>query len=49
MNLGGITIDTMLLKKLMDLTDSKTPVMALDKSIGFTLLHEKDTILEALK
>ena len=36
-------------KELMELTGAKTPEDALHLAIKFTLLHDKDSIQEALK
>lgn len=48
MNIGQIEIKEKVIKELMEQTESKSPVEAIDKSIGFTLLHDKDSIREAL-
>ena len=48
MNLGQLSIKDELLHELMDETESVTPVEAIYKAIRFTLLHDKDSIRDAL-
>jgi len=36
-------------KELMDLTETETPEEAIEAAIKFTLLHDKDSVQEALK
>jgi len=36
-------------KELMELTETETPRDAIEAAIKFTLLHDKDSIREALK
>jgi hypothetical protein len=46
---GEVSIDGKTLEELMKLTNSKTIREAIDKAIRFTLLHDKDSVQEALK
>lgn len=48
MNIGQISIENKTLNELMDATESKTPLEAIDKAIRFTLLHDVDSIRDAL-
>lgn len=48
MNIGQIEIKDKVIKELMKQTESKSPVEAIDKAIGFTLMHKKDFIRDAL-
>jgi uncharacterized protein YehS (DUF1456 family) len=46
---GEVSIDGKELEELMKLTNSKAFREAIDKAIRFTLLHDKDSVQEALK
>ena len=48
MNIGQLSIKDEILTELMDETESVTPTEAIDKAIRFTLLHDKDSIRDAL-
>ncbi len=48
MNIGQISIKDEILNELIDETESKSPIEAIDKAIKFTLLHDKDSIRDAL-
>jgi hypothetical protein len=44
-----VSIDGKTLEELIKITNSKTFREAIDKAIRFTLLHDKDSVQEALK
>lgn len=48
MNIGQISIEDKTLNELMDETESKTPIEAINKAIKFTLMHDRDSIRDAL-
>lgn len=48
MNLGQLIIKDEVIHELIDATYSLTPTEAIDKAIRFTLLHDKNIILDAL-
>lgn len=48
MNLGQMIIKDDVINELIDETESLTPMEAIDKAIRFTLMHDKDSIRDAL-
>lgn len=48
MNLGQFIIKDDVINELIDETESLTPMEAIDKAIRFTLMHDKDSIRDAL-
>lgn len=48
MNLGQLIIKDDVINELIDETESLTPMEAIDKAIRFTLMHDKDSIRDAL-
>ncbi len=48
MNIGNISIKDDVINELIDETESMTPIEAIDKAIRFTLLHDTDSIRDAL-
>lgn len=48
MNIGRVSIEDKTINELMLKTGSESPIEAIDKAIRFTLLHDKDSIRDAL-